>query len=79
MLPNTSLLQVGVVPEIGELASILGCKVESPDFSASHLVLPLGASFKTQNVFGFPYKEIQKRFGREEDVISIERREAYTH
>lgn len=43
------LLPVGIVDDVGGLASILGCRVSSP--ATKYLGLPLGASFKAKSIW----------------------------
>ena len=48
-LGKSKLIPVGTVPEVEELAAVLGCKVAT--LPISYLGLPLGASFKEKTIW----------------------------
>lgn len=48
-LAKSSLIAVGDVPNLDQLAADLGCRMGS--FSSSYLGMPLGASFKKKEIW----------------------------
>jgi hypothetical protein len=58
-LSKTELVAVGQVPNVYELAGILGCKVTA--LPLSYLGLPLGATFKQTSVWNNVIEKIEKR------------------
>ena len=58
-LSKTELVVVGQVPNVNELAGILGCNVTA--LPLSYLGLPLGATFKQTSVWNNVIEKIEKR------------------
>ncbi|KAF5449652.1 hypothetical protein F2P56_030075, partial [Juglans regia] len=58
-LDKSELVPVGVVPNIRNLASLLGCRVSS--FPMKYLGLPLGATFKSRAIWDGVVEKIEKR------------------
>jgi hypothetical protein len=48
-LGKSELIPVGSVPDVEDLAAVLGCKVDT--LPMSYLGLPLGASFKDKTIW----------------------------
>ncbi len=58
-LSKSDLVPVGHVPNVTELASILGCRVSA--FSLTYLGLPLGATFKRKTIWNSVVERMEKR------------------
>jgi hypothetical protein len=58
-LSKSELVPVGHVPNVTDLASILGCKVS--DFPLTYLGLPLGAIFKRKTIWNSVVERMEKR------------------
>uniref|UniRef100_A0A2N9HXJ9 Reverse transcriptase domain-containing protein n=1 Tax=Fagus sylvatica TaxID=28930 RepID=A0A2N9HXJ9_FAGSY len=58
-LSKSELVPVGPVPNVPELAGILGCSVASLPFT--YLGLPLGASFKMKSIWAGVVERMEKR------------------
>ena len=58
-LSKSDLVPVGHVPNITELASILGCRVSA--FPLTYLGLPLGATFKRKTIWNSVVERMEKR------------------
>jgi hypothetical protein len=58
-LSKSELVPVGQVPNVNELAGVLGCKVSA--LPLNYLGLPLGASFKQKSVWNGVVEKMEKR------------------
>jgi len=58
-LAKSELVRIGVVEDVGSLASILGCKVFS--LPMKYLCLPLGAQFKGKSIWNGIIKKMECR------------------
>ena len=58
-LSKYELVQVGQVPNVAELAGILGCKVAA--LPLTYLGLPRGASFKNKSIWTCVVEKMEKR------------------
>jgi hypothetical protein len=58
-LSKSDLVPVGHVPNVTELASILGCRVSA--FPLTYLGLPLGATFKRKTIWNSVVERMEKR------------------
>jgi hypothetical protein len=58
-LSKSELVPVGNVPNVSELASILGCRISA--FPLTYLGLPLGATFKRKTIWNSVIERMEKR------------------
>ena len=61
-LEKSEMVPVGVVPNMAELADILGCHYAS--FPLKYLGLPLGAKFKETTIWNPIIERMKRRFAR---------------
>ena len=61
-LGKSELVPVGTVPEVEDLAAVLGCKVAT--LPMSYLGLPLGSSFKDKTIWNGIVEKMEFRLAK---------------